>query len=64
MTQVTYSLGIKRSLPDYQNYSPFYSMTDDVREGETVQEAYKRLEETVEKQLGLKVDQLDAELRG
>jgi hypothetical protein len=60
--QVTYSLAVKRSLPGYQNYTPFYSLTDEVREGETVQEAYARLEEEVESRLGLKIDQLDVEL--
>lgn len=62
MTQVTYSLGVKRALPSYQNYSPFYSVTEDVREDETVDEALDRLEEIVEKRVGLKVDQLDKEL--
>jgi hypothetical protein len=62
MTQVTYSLGVKRALPNYQNYSPFYSITDDVREDETVEEAFDRLEEIVEKRTGVKVDQLDEEL--
>jgi hypothetical protein len=37
-------------------------LTDEVREGETVQEAYARLEEEVESRLGLKIDQLDVEL--
>lgn len=59
---VTYSLAIKRSLRDYQNYTPFYSVTETVREGETVEEAFDRLEETVEKRMGLKIDQLDVEL--
>jgi hypothetical protein len=63
MTQVTYSLGIKRAIPNtYSNYSPFFSITEDVREGETPEEAYDRLEELVEKRMGLKVDQLDGEL--
>jgi hypothetical protein len=60
--QVTYSLAVKRALPNYQNYSPFYSITEDVREDETPEEAFDRLEELVEKRVGLKVDQLDAEL--
>lgn len=61
--QVTYSLGIKRAIPNtYSNYSPFYSITEDVREDETPEEAWARLEEQVEKRMGLKVDQLDKEL--
>ena len=63
MTSVTYSLGIKRAIRNtYQNYTPFYSITEDVREGETVEEAYARLEEIVEKKMGLKIEQLDEEL--
>lgn len=63
MTSVTYSLAIKRAIANtYQNYTPFYSVTEDVRDGETVEEAYDRLEEIVEKRMGLKIDQLDDEL--
>jgi hypothetical protein len=63
MTQVTYSLGIKRAIPNtYSNYSPFFSITEDVQEGETAEEVWDRLEEQVERRMGLKVDQLDEEL--
>ena len=62
MTSVTYSLGVKRALPAYQNYTPFYSISEDVREDETVEEAFDRLEEIVEKRIGVKIDQLDKEL--
>lgn len=62
MAQVTYSLAIKRALRDYQNYTPFYSVTEDVREDETVEEAFLRLEEIVETKMDLKIKQLDSEL--
>lgn len=64
MSQVTYSLAIKRALPEYQNFTPFYSVTEDVREGETVEEAFDRLEAIVEERMGLKVKELDKELTG
>lgn len=60
--QVTYSLGVKRSLPDYQNFSPFYSVTVDVDENETEEEVFAAVEEIVEARMGLKIDQLDVEL--
>ena len=60
---VTYSLAIKRAIPNsYQNFTPFYSVTRDVQEGETEQEVLDQLEELVEKRMGLKIDQLDDEL--
>lgn len=59
---VTYSLAIKRNLPNYQNYTPFYSVSRDVQEGQTEEEVFDELEALVEKRMGIKVDQLDEEL--
>lgn len=62
---VTYSLGLKRAIANtFQNYTPFYSVTEKVREGETVLDAFRRAEALVEYKMGLKVDQLDEELSG
>jgi hypothetical protein len=62
--QVTYSLAVKRALPEYQNFSPFYSVTEDVREDETPDEAFDRLEDLVERRMGLKIPSLESELTG
>lgn len=59
---VTYSLGYKRSLPGYENVTPFFSITRDVPEGATEQEVLDEIVATVEARLQAKIEEIDADV--
>lgn len=59
---VTYSLGLKRSVKQYENYTPFYSVSRDLKEGETEQQVFDELEAIVEKRMLDKCTELDKDL--
>lgn len=56
---VTYAVGYKRSLPNYENVTPFFSITRDVREGETFEQVKNMLVEKVEGWLETKIAEID-----
>lgn len=60
-SSVTYSMGYKRSLPNYENVTPFFSITRDVGEGETEQEVLNDIVATVEARLEAKIREIDAD---
>lgn len=62
--QVTYSLAVKKALPEFQNFTPFYSVTVDVHDDESYDDAIDRVEDLVERRMGIKLTTLEAELTG
>lgn len=62
MTTVTYGLTYKRATAQYENATVHYSIGDDVREGETVDDAVARITAKVDGLVQARIDQIDAEL--
>ena len=60
---VTYSLGYKRALPNYENVTPFFSVTTTVREGETIDAAKNRVVAKVESWLEAKIREIDEDAK-
>jgi hypothetical protein len=60
---VTYSLAYKRSLPNYENVTPFFSVTRAVREGEDINQAIDAVVSLVEQRLTQKIEEIDADVK-
>lgn len=60
---VTYSLGYKRALPNYENVTPFYSITRAVRAGESIDDALDAVVAKVEQRLTQKIEEIDADVK-
>lgn len=60
MATVNVSLGIKASLGNYNMANINYSLTDEIREGETEQEAKERIEAIVDGWVGEKLAEIKA----
>lgn len=58
---VTYSVAYKRSLPNYENVTPFFSVTRDVKEGETFDKVKEALVLKVETWMTEKINEIDAD---
>lgn len=63
MTSVTAGLNFTRSLANYESIKVNISITDDVREGEKVTEAFERVYALVEKKLVEKVAAIDEDFK-
>lgn len=63
MTSVNASLNFKRNLGGYETISVNVGVTDDVREGEKVNDAFERVYSFVEKKLLQKVAEIEKELK-
>ena len=59
---VTYSMGYKRALPNYENVTPFFSITRDVPEGKTEDEVLDEVVAKVEARLEAKIQEIDADV--
>jgi hypothetical protein len=64
MTKVTYQAEYLRSLPNYENFKGIYGIEDDVRSGESVDDAKARIEAKVDGWLQDRIERLDAEVAG
>lgn len=63
-TRVTYQAEYLRSLPNYENVKVIYGLQDDLREGETPDQAVARLEAKVDGWLEDRINRIDAEAAG
>lgn len=63
MTSITYSASYKRSLPNYEHVQVFFSLTDDVREGEHVDDAKNRVVAKVDQWVYDKIREVDEEAK-
>ena len=63
---VTYSMAWKRSLPNnkYENITPFFSVSLDVKEGTSIEETKAEAVSLVEGWLEAKIQEIDADLKG
>ena len=64
MANVTAELSFLRKIADFENIRITVGVTDDVREGEKVNDAFERVYSFVEKKLIEKTDEIEAELKG
>lgn len=62
MTSVTVSLAFTRNLGNFESVKINLGVTDDVREGETVEDATNRVYKFVERKLTEKTDEVENEL--
>jgi len=56
--RVNYTFGLKINLGNYESATVQASFSSDVKEGETIEEAYKRVQEIVENEVDEKRTQL------
>lgn len=63
MTSVTYSMAYKRALPNYENATAFFSITDEVRASETVDQTKDRLVKKVDSWLEAKINEIDEDAK-
>lgn len=61
---VTYSIAYKRSLPKYENVTPFFSLTMQVGEGQTLEEVKEEVVATVDGWLMDKMEEIDNDTKG
>lgn len=61
MTSVTYGLQYTRNLGNFENARVFYEITDDLRPGENIEQAKKRITEKVNEWVEAGIKAIDAE---
>lgn len=64
MTQVTYQIEYLRSLPNYENVKVIYGITDNLRDGESPDQAKARIEAKVDSWVEARIESIDAEVAG
>jgi len=60
---VTYELAWKRALPGYENITPFFGVTTDVRDDESFEDAKDRVVKMVEDWMTEKIQEIETDLK-